>query len=63
MFHKAWWNGWHPSPGWEYLGGGFTSPPAVCSWGPDRLDIFALGLDGSMWQILLQKSVAVSREA
>ena len=42
MYHKARWNGWHP---WEQLGGIFSSPPAVVSWGPDRLDIFALGKD------------------
>jgi len=24
-------------------------PPAVASWGPDRLDIFALGLDSQMF--------------
>lgn len=49
-FHKAWDNGWHPSPvEWEFLGGGFTSPLAVASWGPNRLDIFGIGLDQAMW--------------
>ncbi|HEY6323042.1 MAG TPA: hypothetical protein VJA16_15940 [Thermoanaerobaculia bacterium] len=47
MFHK-WWNGsWGPSlSDWQQLGGQpqvFTSPPAVVSWGPNRLDIFVLG--------------------
>ena len=45
MYHKAFANGWHP---WEQLGGSFSSPPAVVSWGPDRLDIFALGKDFSV---------------
>jgi hypothetical protein len=27
----------------------FTSPPAVAAWGPDRLDIFGLGLDRAMY--------------
>jgi hypothetical protein len=50
MLHKAWANGeWHPSPGWERLGGSFNSPPAVASWGPNRLDIFALGRDDQMF--------------
>ncbi|HMG37445.1 MAG TPA: hypothetical protein VKM94_26305 [Blastocatellia bacterium] len=30
---------------WEALGGRFNSPPAVASWGADRLDIFGLGTD------------------
>jgi V8-like Glu-specific endopeptidase len=50
MFHKAWDNGWHPSPtGWEPLGGAFASPPAVVAWGPNRLDIFGLGMDRQMY--------------
>lgn len=34
---------------WEGLGGAFTSPPSVVAWGPNRLDIFALGLDRQMF--------------
>ena len=34
---------------WERLGGIFTSPPAVASWGQNRLDIFGLGGDGAMY--------------
>ena len=44
--------------GWEDLGGNLTSPPAVASWGSNRLDVFAAGhdqklahkwWDGSKW--------------
>ena len=35
---------------WTSLGGAFTSPPAVVSWAPNRLDIFALGDDRAMYQ-------------
>ena len=34
--------------GWEDLGGPITSPPAVASWGPGRLDVFAAGADGQL---------------
>jgi len=34
--------------GWEDLGGPITSPPAVASWGPGRLDVFAAGEDGQL---------------
>jgi hypothetical protein len=27
----------------------FSSPPAVASWGENRLDIFGLGMDGAMY--------------
>ncbi|MGH2771263.1 MAG: M43 family zinc metalloprotease, partial [Actinomycetota bacterium] len=40
---------WVPSHNWEPLGGAFTSPPEVTSWGPNRLDIFALGADNQMY--------------
>ena len=40
---------WRRDQPWEWLGGIFTSPPAVTSWGSDRLDIFGLGQDGSMF--------------
>src|SRR5579871_3437183 len=51
MFHKAW-DGreWLPSPTeWEALGGVFNSPPAVASWGVNRLDIFGLGTNNEMF--------------
>jgi hypothetical protein len=37
-----WWDGskWQ---GWEDLGGPIASGPAVTSWGPNRLDVFAEG--------------------
>jgi len=49
MLHK-WWDGrnWRPSlTGWVSLDATtkFISPPAVVSWGPNRLDIFGLGVD------------------
>lgn len=34
--------------GLESLGGVLTSAPAVCSWGPSRLDVFARGADGGL---------------
>ena len=34
---------------WWSLGGGLTSAPAVCSWGPNRLDVFARGEDFALW--------------
>ncbi|HYA08477.1 MAG TPA: peptidoglycan DD-metalloendopeptidase family protein [Gaiellaceae bacterium] len=41
--------GRHPEwTGWEDLGGSLTSPPAVASWGPNRLDVFAAGQDGRL---------------
>ncbi|KAF2477381.1 uncharacterized protein BDR25DRAFT_249312 [Lindgomyces ingoldianus] len=37
---------------WSKLSDGlFTSPPTAFSWGTDRIDVFAVGLDGSMWTI------------
>jgi hypothetical protein len=58
MYHKAWTGSqWYPSQtGWQALGGVFTPvgdpipSPAVASWGPDRLDVFAVGAqDGQMY--------------
>jgi hypothetical protein len=58
MWHKAWMEThWHPSnPSWQGLGGGFAkvkfesvAPPAVVSWGPDRLDVFGIGKSLGMW--------------
>ncbi len=53
MYHQ-WYNGnWGPSQtGWEFhneAGGGFKSPPAVVSTGPNRLDIFCVGTDNQMY--------------
>ncbi|KAH7122343.1 hypothetical protein B0J11DRAFT_463994 [Dendryphion nanum] len=39
---------WHPQTSWEALGGVFTSPPAVVSWGAGRIDIFGLGTNNQM---------------
>jgi Repeat of unknown function (DUF346) len=56
MYHKAWdGNAWLPSPtGWEPLGGnfsgGYQSLPVAVSWGPNRLDIFCVGSNGSLYQ-------------
>ena len=39
-----------PAPtGYENLGGLLTSGPAVCSWGPGRLDVFSRGPDNALW--------------
>ena len=34
---------------WESLGGVLTSQPAVSSWAPGRLDVFARGTDKALW--------------
>ncbi len=34
---------------WVSLGGELTSGPAVCSWGPNRLDVFVLATDSSLY--------------
>ena len=34
---------------WESLDGVINSPPSVVSWEPDRIDIFARGLDNRLW--------------
>lgn len=44
---------WAPGgPSWEPLGsdgGGAAGQPTAASWGPNRLDIFAVGYDGNLW--------------
>jgi hypothetical protein len=35
--------------GGKSLGGVITSPPHAVSWGPNRLDVFALGQDRAVW--------------
>jgi hypothetical protein len=35
--------------GWESLGGLLISPPEAVSWGPNRLDVFAVGTDHALW--------------
>lgn len=39
-------SGW--TPGWQRVGGYFSSPPVVVSWGPGRFDVFARGADFSL---------------
>ena len=36
---------------WEQLGGQLFSQPNVVTWGPGRLDVFALGSDSSFWHV------------
>jgi hypothetical protein len=33
------------------LPNGFNSPPTAVSWGPNRLDVFAVGSDNALWHI------------
>jgi serine protease AprX len=33
----------------EDLGGNIYSNPAAVSWGPSRIDVFAIGGDHAMW--------------
>ena len=35
--------------GWERLGGSLFSPVSTVAWGPNRLDVFALGQDHALW--------------
>jgi hypothetical protein len=61
IYHKYWdGKNWSPGPTeWEALGGTATRvPPVIVSWGPNRLDIFAIGpndnllhkaWDGAQW--------------
>ena len=35
--------------GWESLGGKITSKPSAVSWGPNRIDVVARGLDSAVW--------------
>ena len=30
-------------------GGQLSGDPAACSWGADRIDLFARGVDGALW--------------
>ncbi len=34
---------------WESLGGILESPPHAVAWGPNRLDVFAVGTDNAVW--------------
>jgi hypothetical protein len=43
------WDGRSGWSEWESRGGVLASSPAVCSWGPDRLDLFAKIEDQSLW--------------
>lgn len=36
---------------WRPHGGALTTTPAIVSWGPGRLDVFARGTDGAAWQV------------
>lgn len=44
LWHKYWdGSSWNPSDNkLEHLGGDFVSEPAAVSWGPNRLDVFAI---------------------
>jgi hypothetical protein len=63
MYHTRWINidliPWSPnSPGiLDALGGDWTSPPAAVVSGPNRLDIFALGTDYSLYHRVYNPTV------
>ena len=44
--------GWHETPDEIYpaimLAAPLTGPPATCSWGPGRIDVFARGSGGEV---------------
>ncbi|KAF9521382.1 carbohydrate-binding protein [Crepidotus variabilis] len=53
--HK-WWDGtkgkWGPSgmdASWDHLGGTFYGQPKAVSWGPNRLDVFAIGTGSALF--------------
>ena len=35
--------------GWESLGGSVFSEVSAVSWGPNRIDLFAIGTDNAVW--------------
>ncbi|MDQ6700898.1 MAG: hypothetical protein M3Z36_12030, partial [Acidobacteriota bacterium] len=37
------------SSDWQNFGGSLASEPVAVSWGPDRLDVFAIFRDGALW--------------
>lgn len=47
----VWLRGWDGRywTGWWSLGGQAASAPAIASWGPGRLDVFATAVDGALW--------------
>jgi hypothetical protein len=54
VWHKAWdGSQWIPYPDssdhWERLGGQIVGPPVAVSWGLNRIDVFARGIDGAVW--------------
>ena len=36
------------SPDWQNLGGSLASPPVAATWGPNRLDVFAVDTGGGL---------------
>src|ERR1700726_3418810 len=57
MYHRYWddtLGGWKPIGTWEPMGDRnfqyLTFAPAAVSWGPGRLDVFAVGTDGRMYR-------------
>jgi Repeat of unknown function (DUF346) len=38
-----------PVNDWQNLGGSLATPPAAVSWGTNRMDIFAVGPDTTLW--------------
>lgn len=56
MYWRSWTRaGW--SDGWARVGGYFTSPPVVVSWGSGRLDVFARGADFTLRHRLFRNGV------
>jgi hypothetical protein len=53
VYHK-WWDGatWGPNGTagpYESLGGAALGPPKAVSWAPNRIDVFVLGQDSSLY--------------
>ncbi len=46
LWHTYWEYGWGP---WDNWGGEIISGPSAVSWGPNRIDIVAIGKDGRVW--------------
>lgn len=56
FFDKTYPGGWGPRPGgatapaqWESLGGALNSDPVSVSWGPNRIDVVAVGTDNRLY--------------
>jgi hypothetical protein len=50
--HHKWWDGTTWSQGWQSLGGTFTTVPKAVADKPNSLNIYAVGSDQVVWQMV-----------